>query len=58
MGILNCGVRNECDPALALLTEYVEPGKDKPQLKMGALLGLGLAYVWTNKEEVGTGLDS
>lgn len=52
MGILNSGVRNECDPALALLTEYVEPGKDTPQLKMGAALGLGLAYIGTAKEEV------
>ncbi len=22
-GIVNCGVRNECDPALALLSDYV-----------------------------------
>jgi len=51
VGVLNCGVRNECDPALALLTEYVE-GKHPAHIKMGALLGLGLAYAGTNKEEV------
>lgn len=52
VGILNSGVRNECEPALALLTEYAEPGKTNPQLKMGAVLGLGLAYIGTAKEEV------
>ncbi|EOD21217.1 hypothetical protein EMIHUDRAFT_469845 [Emiliania huxleyi CCMP1516] len=52
VGILNCGVRNECDPALALLNDYVEPGAETPQLKMGALLGLGLAYLGTRKAEV------
>ena len=33
--------------ALALLNDYVEPGAETPQLKMGALLGLGLAYLGT-----------
>ena len=51
VGVLSCGTRNECDPALALLTEYVE-GTHPAHIKMGALLGLGLAYAGTNKEEV------
>uniref|UniRef100_A0A7S4BU81 26S proteasome non-ATPase regulatory subunit 2 homolog n=1 Tax=Chrysotila carterae TaxID=13221 RepID=A0A7S4BU81_CHRCT len=51
VGVLNCGVRNECDPALALLSEYVEQ-KHPNNIKMGALLGLGLAYAGTKKEEV------
>ena len=33
--------------ALALLNDHVEPGPETPQLKMGALLGLGLAYLGT-----------
>lgn len=24
VGVLSCGTRNECDPALALLSEYIE----------------------------------
>ena len=51
VGVLNSGVRNECDPALALLTEYVE-NKAPANIKMGATLGLGLAYAGSAREEV------
>lgn len=50
VGLLNTGVRNECDPALALLTEYVEGSN--PMMKISALFGLGMAYVGSQKEEV------
>lgn len=36
-------MRNECDPALALLAEYV--GHTSSTLKTQAIFGLGLAYV-------------
>ena len=47
VGVLHCGVRNECDPALALLTEYVEgeapaehpdgrPPRPRPRLRRRA----------------------
>jgi 26S proteasome regulatory subunit N1 len=51
VGVLSCGTRNECDPALALLSEYVE-GKQPANIKMGAVFGLGLAYAGAKKEEV------
>ena len=51
VGVLSCGTRNECDPALALLTEYAEE-KHPSNVKMGALFGLGLAYAGSKKEEV------
>merc|ERR1719310_1027868 len=51
VGVLSCGTRNECDPALALLSEYAE-GENPAQVKMGALFGLGLAYAGSKKEEV------
>lgn len=40
VGVVNSGVRNECDPALALLSEYL----DKPTsiMRIGAILG----YIW------------
>jgi hypothetical protein len=50
VGILNTGVRNECDPALALLTEYVEG--QNAMMKITAALGLGMAYVGSQREEV------
>jgi 26S proteasome regulatory subunit N1 len=49
-GIVNCGVRNECDPALALLSDYVP--HQNPIMKIGAILGLGLAYAGTNREDI------
>lgn len=36
-GIVNCGVKNECDPALAILSEYVTH-KDM-LLRIGAIMG-------------------
>ena len=51
VGVLSCGTRNECDPALALLTEYAS-GTHPPSVQMSALFGLGLAYAGSKKEEV------
>lgn len=48
--MVNCRVKNECDPALALLADYVQ---DKTYcLQIGAVLGLGLAYVGTARNDV------
>lgn len=50
LGLVNCRVRNECDPALALLAEYVTHSSNV--LKTQAIFGLGLAYIgtMTNKQ--------
>lgn len=37
LGIVNCGVRNDCDPALALLSDYVL--NESITLRIGAVLG-------------------
>lgn len=50
VGILNCGVQHENDPAYALLYDFVE--KHDPVVRIGAIMGLGLAYAGTQKEEV------
>lgn len=49
-GIVNCGVRNEVDPALALLSDYVL--HSNPTMRIGAILGLGLAYAGSNRVNV------
>ncbi|KAK9718881.1 Proteasome/cyclosome repeat [Popillia japonica] len=49
-GIVNCGVRNECDPALALLSDYVL--HNTSTMRLGAIVGLGLAYVGSNRDAV------
>jgi 26S proteasome regulatory subunit N1 len=49
-GIVNSGVRNDCDPALALLSDYIEHSNS--MMQVGAVLGLGLAYAGSNREDV------
>ncbi|CAM9881930.1 26S proteasome non-ATPase regulatory subunit 2 [Lampetra fluviatilis] len=49
-GIVNSGVRNECDPALALLSDYVLHASNTT--RVGAVFGLGLAYAGSNREDV------
>ena len=36
-GVVNSGVRNECDPALALLSDYVQ--NKSSVIRSGAILG-------------------
>ncbi|KAA8491649.1 26S proteasome regulatory subunit RPN1 [Porphyridium purpureum] len=51
VGVLSAGcVRNECDPALALLSEHIDASV--PFMKIGAMLGLGIAYAGTNREDI------
>ena len=44
------GVQNENDPAFALISDYVS--NPDANIRIGAILGLGLAYAGTNREEV------
>jgi 26S proteasome regulatory subunit N1 len=48
-GILNTGVRTEADAALALLGEYTE--NKSVSLKTSAIMGLGLAYAGSHRED-------
>lgn len=50
IGIVCSGVRNESDPALALLSEYIE--SKTSQLRIAAILGLGIAYAGSGREDV------
>lgn len=50
IGIVASGVRNESDPAIALLSEYLE---NSPHIvKAAAICGLGLAYASARRQEV------
>jgi 26S proteasome regulatory subunit N1 len=49
-GIVNTGVRNEVDPALALLSDYVL--HNNSTMRIGSILGLGLAYAGSNRAAV------
>ncbi|GAO49426.1 26S proteasome regulatory subunit rpn1 [Saitoella complicata NRRL Y-17804] len=50
VGIVNSGVHNESDPALALLADYVE--NKSVVLRTSAIIGLGLAYAGSNRTDV------
>ncbi len=51
VGVVNCGVRNEIDPALALLSEYLD-NNQTANMRIGAVLGLGLAYIGSAREDL------
>jgi 26S proteasome regulatory subunit N1 len=50
VGILSSGVRNDADPALALLSEHIEG--DSHIMKCAACTGLGIAYAGSGREEI------
>lgn len=50
IGLINTGVHDESDPALALLGEYLENKSIK--LKSSAIVGLGMAYAGSNMEDI------
>ncbi|KAK5640956.1 hypothetical protein RI129_009503 [Pyrocoelia pectoralis] len=49
IGIVNCRIRHGCDPALALLSDFLD---GSGPILSGAVFGLGLAYIGTNREDV------
>ncbi|KAF2152557.1 26S proteasome regulatory complex, non-ATPase subcomplex, Rpn1 subunit [Myriangium duriaei CBS 260.36] len=50
-GIVNSGVRVESDPVAALLTEEIDSSKSK-SVRVAAIMGLGLAYAGSNREDL------
>lgn len=48
--IMISGVRNESDPALALLADHVE--SPSHAMRCGACVGLGVAYAGARREDV------
>lgn len=50
VGVLSAGVRNEVDPALALLSENIDSGNCS--IRCASCLGLGIAYAGSAREDV------
>lgn len=50
VGITTNCVRTEYDPAFALISEHVS--KESREVRLGAILGLGIAYAGAGKEDV------
>jgi 26S proteasome regulatory subunit N1 len=51
-GIICCGVRNEADPALALLGDSERLQAKNAHIRVASIMGLGLAYAGSNKEDL------
>ncbi|KAF2492197.1 26S proteasome non-ATPase-like protein regulatory subunit 2 [Lophium mytilinum] len=51
-GIINSGVRMDADPALALLGEDTNLANKNINVRVASIMGLGLAYAGSNKEEL------
>ena len=52
IGILISGVRMDSEPALALLSTDDNLGSKNVSMRMASIMGLGLSYAGTNKEEL------
>ncbi|KAI4333922.1 hypothetical protein L6164_018673 [Bauhinia variegata] len=50
VGIVNCGINNDCDPAMALLGDYTD--KEDPSTRIGAIMGLGIAYAGSQNDQL------
>ncbi|KAL7611071.1 hypothetical protein Lser_V15G11407 [Lactuca serriola] len=48
VGVVNCGIKNDCDLVLALFVDYLD--KEDASIRIGPITGLGLAYVGTQNE--------
>ncbi|KAK1262268.1 26S proteasome non-ATPase regulatory subunit 2 1B [Acorus gramineus] len=57
VGIVTCGIKNDCEPefqALSLLLEFTN--NSDTTIRIGAIMGLGIAYAGSRKEELGMSL--
>ncbi|EGS21474.1 26S proteasome regulatory subunit rpn1-like protein [Thermochaetoides thermophila DSM 1495] len=52
IGIMNSGVRLDSDPAMALLADNDKLNHKNPLIRVAAIMGLGLAYAGSNKDEL------
>ncbi|RDY11270.1 26S proteasome non-ATPase regulatory subunit 2-like A, partial [Mucuna pruriens] len=52
IGIVNCSVKYECGPAMALLIGYAKRKEADALIKIGAIIGLGIAYAGSRNEKL------
>jgi len=52
IGILNCGVRIDSDPAMALLSDSENLHNKSVPMRLASIMGLGLSYAGSNREDL------
>lgn len=55
LGLVACGVRDDCEPALGILPDYLGPSCNAEE-RMCACLGLGISYAGNPKEDISEAL--
>lgn len=50
IGIVNSGVRNEADPAIALLSEHIND--PNVSIRVASIVGMGIAYAGSDRQDV------
>jgi 26S proteasome regulatory subunit N1 len=50
VGVLSNGIRNDADPAVALLTEHLDG--DSHECRIASCTGMGIAYAGTGREDI------
>lgn len=50
IGLISSGIQDPCDPASALLMDHVH--SDRATMRIGSILGLGLAYANSKRDTV------
>ena len=51
-GILNCGVRIDSDPAMAILSDADNLHNKSVPMRLASIMGLGLSYAGSNREDL------
>ncbi|KAF8094330.1 hypothetical protein N665_0365s0017 [Sinapis alba] len=54
IGIVNCGIKSDCDPALALLEEYIND--EDSSVRICAIMGIGIAYAGSQNDQIKSSL--
>ncbi|KAK6526770.1 proteasome regulatory particle base subunit [Arthrobotrys megalospora] len=52
IGLVNCGIRSDSEPALALLGDQAVLEHDNPNIRMSAIMGLGLSYAGSHRADI------
>lgn len=52
IGILNCGVRIDSDPAMALLSDSENLHNKSVPMRLASIMGLGLSYAGSNRDDL------
>ncbi|CDY14239.1 BnaA08g13700D [Brassica napus] len=54
VGIVNCGIKSDFDPALALIGDYIN--NEDSSVRVGAIMGIGIAYAGSQNDQIKSSL--